>query len=88
MYYCFTELQTKPADAAHERRAIWVFTILAKRNDGQPFENKQFREMPYFVSPMISRTCDSGAKRLISLAETEAFVFGSLFRLVEARRRR
>jgi hypothetical protein len=36
---------------------------------GQVIENKQFREMPNFAPPMISRTYDPGAKCFVSFGE-------------------
>jgi hypothetical protein len=50
----------------------------AKRNGGQAFENKQFREMPHFAPPMISMTCEPSAKPFVSLGETESCVFAPL----------
>ena len=43
----------------------------AKRKGGQAIENKQFCEMAYFASPMISMT----SKPFVSLGERKSFAF-------------
>jgi hypothetical protein len=56
----------------------------AKQNEGQPIENKRFREIADSASSMISMTCDTRRETLGFVWRNESSRF-AVFGLVDAR---
>ena len=71
----FQNLMTRPARASQRPRATGGVGGGAKRKGDQVIENKQFREIALFRSPMISRTYDPRREPARFVLRKIAFAF-------------
>jgi len=81
VFYCFAERNGRPARASYEAlggAGVGALAIRAKRKRDQVIENKQSGEMTDFAPPVIPRTYDPAAKRLVSFGEMNPFVFADV----------